>query len=134
MVTQLKNEKTTYSPLSLNAILKGVLAALIITVLGSALLGIAYHVTSLGEKTLPLTSSILYYISIFAGSVLAARWAGYKGLVHGIGVAVIFMLLSWLIGHFLLNTAAAAGVVLQKAIISCLAGAVGGVLGVGISR
>ncbi len=134
MVTLLKNEKTTYPPLSLNAILKGVLAALIITVLGSALLGIAYYATSLGEKTLPLTSSILYYISIFAGSVLAARWAGYKGLVHGIGVAVIFMFLGWLIGHFLLHTTAAAGVVLQKAIISCLAGAVGGVLGVGVSR
>ncbi|KAF1084673.1 hypothetical protein SPSYN_02452 [Sporotomaculum syntrophicum] len=129
-----KNEKTTSSPLSLNAIFKGLLAALIITVLGSALLGIIYYVTSIGETTLPLTSSILYYISIFAGSVLAARWAGCKGLVHGIGVALLFMLLSWLIGHFLLHTSLTAGVSLQKAVISCLAGAVGGVLGVGFSR
>lgn len=134
MVNLLKNEKTTYPPLSLSAILKGVLAALIITVLGSALLGIAYYVTSLGEKTLPLTSSIVYYLSVFVGSVLAARWAGYKGLIHGIGVAVVFILLAWLIGHFLLQNAVATGVAVQKVIISCLAGAVGGILGVGVSK
>jgi len=130
----LKNEKTTYSPFSLSAIFKGVLAALIITVLGSALLGIIYYFTPIGEKTLPMTSSIIYYVSIFAGSVLAARWAGCKGLLHGIGVAVIFLLLSWLIAHLLLHNAAVNGALLQKMIISCLTGAIGGILGVGLSR
>ncbi|AGL01449.1 TIGR04086 family membrane protein [Desulfoscipio gibsoniae] len=130
----LKNEKTTYPPLSLSAVLKGVLAALIVTVLGSALLGILYHVTSLGEKTLPLASNTLYYVSVFAGGLLAARWAGYKGLVHGIGVAVVFLLFSWLISSFLLHTQSAAGATFQRVIISCLTGAVGGILGVGVSR
>ncbi|WP_347491009.1 TIGR04086 family membrane protein [Desulfoscipio sp. XC116] len=133
-MSSIKHDGATYPPLSLNAVLKGVLAALIITVLGSAVLGIFYHVISLGEKTLPMASNILYYISVFGGSVLAARWAGYKGLVHGIGVAVLFLLFGWLIGHYLLHTSAATGAVLQKAFISCLAGAVGGVLGVGVSR
>lgn len=128
------NEKTTSSPFSLNAIFKGLLAALIIAVLGSALLGFVYYVTSISETTLPLASSILYYISIFAGSVMAACWAGGKGLVHGISVALLFMLSGWLIGHFLLHTTLTAGVSLQKAVISCLAGAVGGVLGVGLSK
>ena len=128
------DEKTTSASFSLNAIFKGVLAALIITVLGCALLGIVYYVTSISETTLPLVASILYYISVFAGSVMAARWAGGKGLVHGIGVALLFILLGWLIGHFLLQTTMVVGVSLQKTIIAILVGAVGGVMGVGLAR
>nr|WP_279233161.1 TIGR04086 family membrane protein [Desulfallas thermosapovorans] len=114
--------------------MKGVLAALIITVLGSAVLGIAYHVTGLAEKTLPQASNVLYYLSVFVGSLLSARWAGCKGLVHGIGVAVIFVLFGWLIAHFLLYTQNVSSALWQKALFSCLIGSVGGILGVGVAR
>lgn len=133
-MVSLNNEKITYPPLNLQAIMKGVLTALIITVLGSAVLGVAYHFTSLAEKTLPQASNILYYLSVFVGSLSSARWAGYKGLVHGIGVAVVFVLFGWLIANYLLHTQNLSNALWQKAIFSCLVGAVGGILGVGVAR
>jgi putative membrane protein (TIGR04086 family) len=134
-VTPLKKETTScYPPLNLNAVFKGLLAAIIITILGSALSGIIYHATALSEQTLPLVSSSLFYFSIFVGSIFAAREAGYKGLVHGIGVALLFVLFGWLLSNLFLHVKATFLVVLQKMIISLVTGALGGVLGVGLSR
>ncbi|SFR06431.1 TIGR04086 family membrane protein [Desulfoscipio geothermicus] len=130
----LKKETTSYPPLNLNAVFKGLLAAIITTILGSAVSGVVYHVTTLSEQTLPLASSGLFYFSIFTGSVFAAREAGCKGLVHGIGVALLFVLFGWLLANLFLNAKAAFLVVLQKTIISLVTGALGGVLGVGLSR
>jgi len=133
-VVPLKKETTSYPPLNLNAVFKGLLAAIITTILGSAVSGVVYHVTTLSEQTLPLASSGLFYFSIFTGSVFAAREAGCKGLVHGIGVALLFVLFGWLLANLFLNAKAAFLVVLQKTIISLVTGALGGVLGVGLSR
>lgn len=130
----LKKETTGYPPLSFNAVLKGLMAALIITILGCAIFGVVYHVTALSEKTLPLTTGGLFYFSVFAGSLYAAREAGFKGLVHGIGVAVLFVIVGWFLAKAILHVNAAFFVVMQKTIVSCIAGAVGGILGVGLSK
>ncbi len=130
----LKQERTGHPLLNLSSVLKGVLVALIITILGCALLGVVYHVTSVTEKTLPLAATVLFYVSIFAGSASAARDAGCKGLLHGIGVAVVFVALAWLMSVFLLQVQGKALSLLVKGLTSCLAGGAGGILGVGLSR
>lgn len=130
----LKQERNSFGVLSFSAIIKGVLVALVITVLGSALLGVVYQSTTVAEKTLPVTSVILFYLSIIIGSFLAARDAGARGLLHGVVVAIVFMLLGLLLAGLFFDFKATAGNMLLRSGLSGIAGAVGGVLGVGLSR
>lgn len=130
----LKENRSGVSALNFSAVLKGVLVALVITVLGSALLGVIYQTTSLAEKTMPVTATLLFYLSLLAGSFMAARDAGSRGLVHGCAVAVLFVLLGWLLAGLFFKLDAVPGSLLLKGGLSILAGAVGGVLGVGLSR
>jgi len=130
----LKDDRAGLSALSFSAITKGVLIALVITVLGSALLSVVYQMTGVAEKTLPATSVALFYMSILVGSFLAARDAGSRGLLHGVVVAVLFMLLGLLLAGLFFDFKTAAGNLLLRGGLSGIAGAVGGVLGVGLSR
>lgn len=130
----LKEERVGLRAFSFTAVIKGVLAALVITVLGSALLGVTYQFTGIAERSLPVASAVLFYLSILAGSLLAARDAGAGGLLHGIVVAVLFLLLGWLIAGLFFNLQGAPGSLLLRGGLSCVAGAVGGILGVGLSR
>lgn len=130
----LKEDRAGFGALSFSAITKGVLIALVITVLGSALLSVVYQMTGVAEKTLPATSVVLFYLSILIGSFLAARDAGSRGLLHGIVVAILFMLLGLLLAGLFFDFKTAAGNLLLRGGLSGIAGAVGGVLGVGLSR
>ncbi len=130
----LKDERMVYPVLNVSAVLRGVLAALVLTILGSALLGVVYQLTNLSEKTLPATATVLFFTSIVIGSFIAARVAGVKGLLHGVVVAVLFLLLGWLIAVVFFDFKAVAGNMFAKGGLSLLAGAAGGVLGVGFSR
>ena len=130
----LKEDRAGFGALSLSAIIKGVLIALVITVLGSALLSVVYQMTGVAEKTLPGTSVALFYLSILIGSFLAARDAGSRGLLHGLVVAILFMLLGLLLAGLFFDFKAVAGNLILRGGLSGIAGAVGGVLGVGLSR
>ncbi|WP_027363679.1 TIGR04086 family membrane protein [Desulfotruncus alcoholivorax] len=127
-------EQKTGAFLSANAVLKGLVAALIITVIGCALMGTAYHLTSLSEASLPRTSASLFYFSIFAGSIVAAKEAAYKGFLHGVMVALMFVLISWLVAKFFMGLGVGFIYTIKKALISIVSGAIGGILGVGLSR
>ncbi|HBX22751.1 MAG TPA: TIGR04086 family membrane protein [Desulfotomaculum sp.] len=130
----LKDDRAGLGALNFSAITKGILIALVITVLGSALLSVVYQMTGVAEKTLPATSVALFYVSILVGSFLAARDAGSRGLLHGIVVAILFMLLGLLLAGLFFDFKTAAGNLLLRGGLSGIAGAVGGVLGVGLSR
>ena len=117
-----------------NAVFKGVAAALVITIAGSAIMGSVYHLTALSEESLPQASASLLYFSIFAGSVVAAREAAYKGFLHGAMVALMFILVSWLVAKLFMGLQASFVYTVQKALIAIISGAIGGIFGVGISR
>jgi len=126
--------KTGYNPLKFASILKGVLFALVIVILGCAIFGIIYHITPLSENTLSVTASILFYLSLFMGSIYAACEVGYKGLFHGVAVAVLFIILAWFVAVVFFSFRVDLLMIIQKAVFSCVAGAAGGVLGVGLSK
>lgn len=130
----LREEKPGYSSFNSGAVVKGVIVALIITIIGSSISGVIYQVTALAEKTMPLTATILFYLSIFLGSVYTARVAGCMGLLHGVAVAVVFIFIGMVIAKVFLHTGVTSITLLQKGLLSLLAGAAGGVLGVGLSR
>lgn len=133
-MVSIKEDRSGSRGLNFAAIIKGVLVALVIIVLGSALLGLVYQTTGVAEKTLPATSAVLFYLSIVIGSFMSARDAGARGLLHGVAVAVLFLLLGWLIAGLFFEFKATPGSLLLKGGLSVVAGAAGGVLGVGLSR
>lgn len=130
----IKENRTGYLAVNWQAVFKGILAALVITFLGCIILGLSYHFTMLSEKTLPVTASVLFYTSIFLGSILAAWGAGHKGLLHGITVTIIFIILSMIIAKLFLQMGTSFPIIAQKGLIAVLAGAVGGIIGVSLSR
>lgn len=130
----LREERISYAMLNWQAVLKGILLALVITFLGCAISGLFYHLTMLSEKTLPFTATVLFYASVFWGSTFAARDAGNKGLMHGLTVAISFIILSIIIAKIFLQMDISSQMLLQKGFISMLTGAVGGITGVSLSR
>lgn len=120
-------------PLSFPAILRGTLAAVVISVLGSAVLGLVYYFTGLREGTLPLLAAGVFMLGVFVGGGIAAQYAGVRGLYHGLAVALAFFVVSWLITGLLLPSGIILVGLLQKLLLCLGAGAVGGVLGVSLA-
>ncbi|AEG15012.1 hypothetical protein Desku_1429 [Desulfofundulus kuznetsovii DSM 6115] len=126
------NEETPGS-FSLWEVLRGTLLGLAVSFLGSALIGAGYYFTSLSESSLPWFAAGLFFFSVLVGACSAASRAGNRGLFHGLGVAVLFFLVSWLLATTVLPSQVMPVSLLQKLILALVAGALGGILGVGFS-
>lgn len=87
----------------------------------------------MSEHSLPWFSAGLFFVSVLAGAWSAASRAGNRGLFHGLGVAVLFFLLSWLLAATILPIQVSFVPLIHKLLLSLVAGALGGVLGVGSS-
>ncbi len=120
------------NPVNFVAVLKGILVAIAICLLLSIGTGVFYHVTSVSEETLLLSTVFIIAISVFSGSLAAGKGAGNKGLYNGLAVGLFFFLAVWLFsglifpGHSMLS-------IIYKLLITLTAGAVGGIIGVGLS-
>ncbi len=126
------NQETPGS-FSLREVLRGTLLGLAVSFLGSALIGVGYYFTSLSENCLPWFAAGLFFFSVLVGAWSAASRAGKRGLFHGLGVAALFFILSWLLATTILPSQVMLVSMLQKLILALVAGALGGVLGVGSS-
>jgi len=120
------------NPVSPGAVLKGTLYALGLSLLFSAGTGIVYHFMSVSEQTLPWSAALILAVSAFSGSLAAGREAGNKGLYHGLAVGLLFFSLVWLASGLFLPGQAAVGT-LYKLLIIASGGALGGIVGVGLS-
>jgi len=130
----LKDERVGFGALNLTAVIKGALIALVITVLGSALAGAVYRMSGLAEGSLPAVSTVLFYLSILVGSFWTACSAGSRGMLHGLAVAFLIVLLGLLMSGLFFDFKAALENLPLRSLLSGVLGAVGGVLGVSLSR
>jgi len=122
-------KQSAFSP---GEVFRGTLLGLVVSLLGSVIIGAAYYYSSLSEHTLPWFSAGLYFCSILVGAWSAAWRAGNRGLIHGLAVALLFFAASWLISTFLLpHLNVSSTPPYQKLPLALLAGALGGVLGIG---
>ncbi|KKM12540.1 hypothetical protein SY88_03150 [Clostridiales bacterium PH28_bin88] len=108
----------------------GVLYALGATLALSVIAGSLLHVTSLPETNLPTFSVIILLLSVFWGGTAASKTTGERGLVQGLAVGMSYFLITSIFTLALFRSHFTAGAVLQKALFSLLAGALGGVVGV----
>lgn len=119
--------------LNFPAVGKGVAVTVILTILAGLFAGIVFHYSSASETFLPWVSVGILLISVLAGSVLAVKQAGRKGLLHGAGVGLVSFVLLWVTALVILPGPLVVIGLLQKLLILVGGGALGGMLGVAVS-
>jgi putative membrane protein (TIGR04086 family) len=130
----LKLTSTVKSPGSVNwiSILYGTLVAVICSVLFLAVGGTVMYYTVFNESLVPVIGLAILFLSVFMGGLVSARKAGKFGWLHGLGVALIFLVLT-----VLFNVALPGGIfgfaVFKKIVAATAAGCLGGIWGVGQS-
>ncbi|MHB8157033.1 MAG: TIGR04086 family membrane protein [Desulfocucumaceae bacterium] len=127
-----KPSATSRPSINFTAIFRGLAAALGLSLAGSFLLGVVYHYTGLKESTLPLSSSILLFASVFLGGFLSSRHSGSRGLFHGLSVGFLVFILIWLFTGLFLATGLGFIPLLQKFLVCAVGGTLGGIFGVGL--
>jgi putative membrane protein (TIGR04086 family) len=113
------------------AIFRGIIATLVLALVGSFFLGTIYHFSGLKESTLPLTSSVLLFLSVFTGGFFSSRFSGTRGLLHGLSVGVIIFLAIWLFTGLFLPVGLGFVSLITKLLICSAGGTLGGIIGVG---
>lgn len=120
--------------INIPAMLKGTLYAFIIALVFTLLAGVIMFYTTTSDSWLGAVATFIYGLCIFCGGTAASFKAGRKGLFHGIGVGVIFLILAMIFSGLIDSASVTAFIFIKKLVIAVIAGAMGGVLGVGISR
>lgn len=113
-----------------SAILYGTLLAVIASVILMAVGGTAMFYTVFNEKLVPVLGLAILFVSICLGGFISARKAGKAGWMHGLGVGLLFLLLT-----IIFNAVFPGGIfgfaVFKKVVASVVAGCLGGIWGVG---
>lgn len=114
------------------AMIKGILFALLLSLLLSTGAGLIYHFSALPEHTLPWSAGIILACSAFCGAFSAGRQASNKGLYHGLAVGISFFIIVWITAALFLPGQAGISLI-AKLLITSLGGALGGIIGVGMA-
>jgi putative membrane protein (TIGR04086 family) len=126
------NMRDMGSSVNIGAVLKGTFLTLAVSLLLSAGTGVAYHFSSLTEQSFPWFTGAILAVSAFSGSLAAGRQAGSRGLYHGLATGLLFFLALWLLSGLFLPGQASISI-FSKFLLVLGAGAVGGVIGVGLT-
>ncbi len=128
----LANKGNITPNIKLNAVIRGTLIALALSLILSVAAGLAYHFSSITAPAIPWLVVVVLAFSSFFGSICAGKDAGSMGIYHGAAVGLALFLIIFLVGGLFLTGAGTVGVV-NKLIITTIAGALGGMIGVGMS-
>lgn len=120
--------------LEYGAIFRGLLGAFIISFLLSLLITFILFFTPLSEIFLTPLATLIFFTSILLGSTITAKKAGYKGLIHGIAVSLIYLLLTLSIGIFISADSFSGWLLTKKIIYAVIGGSIGGILGIGLTN
>lgn len=131
-----KTDKNTnqISGLSFSAIYKGTVVTLITALPLGLIAGLIYYLTSLSESTMPWVVAGILTLSVFVGGFFAASKVKYKGLYHGIGVAILCFMVIWLISALLIPSSITLSGFATKLALLLSGGSLGGILGVTLSQ
>lgn len=117
----------------LNAIVRGLIWALVITIILGIMFSLLLQYTTLSEVMLNSYSSFIFFISMLLGATIGARAAGNKGLLHGLSISLCYWGLTLAIG-VVWNPGTLSLVFLMKRLgFTAAAGSLGGVIGIGLS-
>ena len=119
-------------------IIKGIalttLTAFLITVVMMAVLALLICYTPIPEEAVTPCVYILNYLSVFLAGLFAAASSGKKGFVTGALAGAGYMLLVYLLGFILFGGISFTVETLKSVGFCMLAGMVGGIVGINISK
>lgn len=114
------------------SVLNGLIWSLSVSILLSIVITFFLHFTALSEELIPAFATLIFFMSILIGSIVSAKSAGSKGLIHGLSIGIIYLAISLVLGLIFINNPFNWLVFLKKIAYTFLAGAIGGVVGIGL--
>ncbi|MFZ5644360.1 MAG: TIGR04086 family membrane protein [Bacillota bacterium] len=127
-----KPPATARQSINFTAVFRGIVVALVLSVAGSFIIGLIYHLSGIRESTLPVTSSVLLFLSVLIGGLISSRHSGSKGLIHGLGVGIFIFILIWLLSGLFLSSGIGFVPLMQKLLVCLAGGSLGGIIGVSL--
>lgn len=122
------------SSVNLAAMVKGTIYALIIASLLNLMAGSIMYYSAVSDLWLGSIATFIFGLSIFCGGIVASFKASNKGLLHGISVGIIFLVAASLISGLMDSSTITGIAFLKKALSAIIAGGMGGILGVSLSK
>lgn len=114
------------------AVIKGVLAALAVSVLFSIFFAVLIRVASVPDKAVYPVNQTVKVLAAFLGALLFVR--GEKGWKKGLLIGVLFFCLSYVTFSTVGGTFALSPLAIAELVFTALGGVIGGVLGVNLRR
>lgn len=115
-----------------SAVLKGILTAVAVSLILSAIIGVVYHFSSITGAAIPWLTVVILAVGAFSGALITGKDVGNKGLYYGLATGLVFFLVILLAAKLFMPGQSALGIV-YKLLITAAAGTVGGIIGVGLS-
>ncbi len=126
----LNQERGTF--LNWLAIIKGTLLSLAISILGGVVIGLVYYFADFTESSLPWLINGLFFLSVFLGAGWTAQQAKNKGIFHGLGVAMLFLLLALITAAVFFSFSISMAPLGLKLSLALAAGITGGMAGISL--
>jgi len=112
---------------------KGLSRGLLVSIILTLVSAVTVYYTGIQETILPLLGSIILMIGVFWAGCYVSRQYGSKGLVRGITMGLTFFVLM-LIATYIFNPSQISfGTFMQSLAICIISGALGGIVGIGLS-
>ena len=120
--------------MSLVAVLKGILAAYIITIPAFMLFALILANTDYPQKLITPAVVITTIISVLTAGSISTRGLKNKGWLNGSIVGFLYMLILYLLSSLIYRNFAIDNYVVTMTVIGILTGAIGGIIGINIKK
>lgn len=109
---------------------KGLIISFIITLISIFILALILTYSSISEEIIPITITILTFISILIGSVISTRKVSKNGMINGGIIGGCYIIFIYIISS-ILNTGFKLNLYsILMIIVGIVAGLIGGIIGV----
>lgn len=130
-----QNAKTTVSEnLSPISVLKGILAAYIITIPAFMLFALILANTEFPQKLISPAVVVTTIISVLTAGSVSTKGLKSRGWLNGSIVGLIYMLVLYIISSMIFKNFAIDKYVITMTVIGILTGAIGGIVGINIKK
>lgn len=113
---------------------KGVIYALLISLILILIYSILLSITEISESTIPTITTIIVMISISMGGIISTKNIESRGWLIGIIIGSLYMLILFLIGLIIKTDIEPGGFSIFKAIMGMIIGALSGIVGINLSN
>jgi len=112
---------------------KGLGRGLLISLILSLISAITVYYTGIRETVLPMLGNIILMLGVFSVACYVSRQHGSKGLVRGITMGILFFIIMLIATYIFNPSLISLKAFLQTLAICVFAGALGGIVGIGLS-